>query len=128
VEPLLSVIIEHVFGVYDGNIETLQSSGNGGSNVLGVVGLNVFELPHKFFDLLDCNGVVTGRDTELLDIGFFVIRKFRRVGVRGFQSVVPDFVEPWIVSSSRSFADFSSRFGGRRIEEERGRECFSGLA
>jgi hypothetical protein len=42
VEPLLSVIIEHVFGVYDGNIEVLQSSVNGDSNGLGVVGLNVF--------------------------------------------------------------------------------------
>jgi hypothetical protein len=29
VEPLLSVIIEHVFGVYDGNIEVLQISVNG---------------------------------------------------------------------------------------------------
>ncbi len=83
VEPLLSVIIEHVFGVYDGNIEVLQSSVNGGNNGLGVVGLNTFELLHKFFELLDHRGVVTGSDAELLDIGFFVIRKFRHVGVRG---------------------------------------------
>jgi hypothetical protein len=91
VEPLLSVIIEHVFGVYDGNIEVLQSSANGGSNALGVVGLNVVELLHKFFELVDRIGVVTGRDAELLDIGFFLIRKFRHVGFRGCQSVVPDF-------------------------------------
>ena len=44
VEPLLSVIIEHVFGMYDGNTEVLQSSVNGGSNGLVVVGLNTFEL------------------------------------------------------------------------------------
>ncbi len=69
--------------MYDGNIEVLlQSSADGGSNDLGVVGLNDFESIHKFFDLLDRSGVVTGRDTELLDIGFFVIRKFRRVEVR----------------------------------------------
>jgi hypothetical protein len=30
--------------MYDGNIEILQSSVNGGSNGLGVVGLNTFEL------------------------------------------------------------------------------------
>jgi hypothetical protein len=56
VEPLLSVIIEHDFGMYDGNI---------------------------------------------------VIRKFRHVGVRGCEPLVPVFVEPWIVPSSRCFADFS---------------------
>ena len=86
VEPLLSVIIDHVFGVYDGNIEVLQSSVDGDSNDLGVVGLNAFELIHKFFELLDHIGVVTGRDIDLLDIGFFVIRKFRLVGVRGYES------------------------------------------
>ncbi len=46
VEPLLSGIIEHVFGMYDANI---------------------------------------------------VIRKFRRVGVRGCEPVVAAFVELWIV-------------------------------
>jgi hypothetical protein len=107
VEPFLSVIIEHVFGVYNGKIEVLQNSTDGGSNGLDVVGLNTFELLHKFFELLDRSGVVTGRDVELLDIGFFVIRKFRHVGIRDYESVVPAFVEPWIVSSSRSFADFS---------------------
>jgi hypothetical protein len=56
VEPLLSGIIEHVFGMYDANI---------------------------------------------------VIRKFRHVGVRDCESVVPAFVELWIDSSSRSFTDFS---------------------
>jgi hypothetical protein len=50
---------------------------------------------------------VTGRDTELLDIGVFVIRKFRRVGVRDSESVVPDFVDPWIFPSSRCFVGFS---------------------
>jgi hypothetical protein len=59
---LLSVIIEHVFGVYDGNIEELQISADGGSNGLGVVGLNSFELFHKFFKVLDRIGIVTGRD------------------------------------------------------------------
>ncbi len=68
-EPLLSVIIEHVFGVYDGNIEVLQISFNGDSNVLDVVGLNVFELFHKFFELMDRNGVVTDYDAELHDVG-----------------------------------------------------------
>ena len=87
--------------MYDGNNEVLQSSVDGGSHGLDVDGLNVFELLHKFFELLDRSGVVTGRDAELLDIGFFVIRKFRRVGVGGCESVVPAFVEPWIVSSSR---------------------------
>jgi hypothetical protein len=45
VESLLSVIIEHVFGVYDGNLEVLlQNSANGGNNGLGVVGLNIWIL------------------------------------------------------------------------------------
>ncbi len=93
-ETLLSVIIEHVFGVYDGNIKVLQSSANGGNTGLVVVGLNTFELLHKFFDLMDRSGVVTGHDAEILDIGFFVIRKFRRVGVRDCKPVVSTFVEP----------------------------------
>jgi hypothetical protein len=52
VEPLLSVIIEHDFGMYDGNI---------------------------------------------------MIRKFRRVGVRDCESVVPAFVELWIIPSSLQY-------------------------
>ena len=107
VEPFLSVIIEHVFGGNVGNLEVLQSSTDGSSNFLGVVGVDAFELLHKSFELLDRSGVVTGRDAELLDIGFFVIRKFSRVGVGGCEPVVPALVEPWIVSSSRCLADFS---------------------
>jgi hypothetical protein len=105
-EPLLSVIVEHVFGVYDGNIEVLQSSTDLGSNGLGVVGLSTFELLHTFFELLDLTGVVTGRDAELLDIYFFVIRKFRSVGVRSREPMIAVSVEPLIVSSSRCLADF----------------------
>ncbi len=44
VESLLSVIIEHVFGVYDGNLEVLPNSTNGGNNGLDVVGLNIWIL------------------------------------------------------------------------------------
>jgi hypothetical protein len=53
------------------------------------------------------SSVVTGRNAELLDICVFVIREFNRVGVRGCESVVPAFVERWVVSSSRCLADFS---------------------
>ncbi len=40
----------------------------------------------------------------------------------------PASVEPWIVSSSHRFVDFSGCLGGRRVEEECGREYFSELA
>ena len=60
--PLLSIIVDHVFGVYDGNVEVLQRSADGPN-----------------FELLHCVAVVSGRDSELLDIGFFMIRG---VGVR----------------------------------------------
>jgi hypothetical protein len=103
----LSVIIEHVFGGNVGNLEVLQSNNDGSSNVLGVVGVDSFELIHKSFDLLVRSSVVTGHNTEMLDIGFFVIRKFNLVGVGGCESVVPTFVERWVVSSSRCLTDFS---------------------
>jgi hypothetical protein len=106
-EPFLPVIIEHIFVVHDGHIEVLQSSPDGVINGLGVVGLNSFELLDEFFELLDRSGLVAGRDVELLDISFFVLGKLRRVGMRGSDPVVPDFVEPCIVSSSRFLADFN---------------------
>ncbi len=80
-EDYLSVIVEHIFGVHDGNVEVLQISVDGDTNGLDVVGLNTFELFHKFFELLDCGDVVSGRDVDLVDIGFFMIRKYRIVGV-----------------------------------------------
>jgi hypothetical protein len=52
----------------------LQSSADTVSNGLSVVGLNTFDLFHKFFYLLDCGAVVSDRDVEVLDIGFFMIR------------------------------------------------------
>ena len=81
-----------------GNLEVLQSSTDGGSNFLVVVGVDAFELLHKSFELLDRTSVVTGRDAELLDICVFVIREFNRVGVGGCEPVVPAFVEPWVLS------------------------------
>ena len=96
-EPFLPVIVEHIFGVHDDNIEVLQNSADGGSNALGVVGLNAFDLLHKFFELLDRSGLVTGRDAEVLDIGLFVIRKFGSVRVGDCQPVIPVSVEPCIV-------------------------------
>jgi hypothetical protein len=59
VEPLLSVII---FGVYDGNIEVLQISVNGGRNELDVVGLNAFELSES----LDALGFETSNQWSQL--------------------------------------------------------------
>jgi hypothetical protein len=78
-EPFLTVIIEHIFVVPDDNTEVLQNSADGVSDGLGVVGLNVFELIHEFFELLDHIGLVTGRDAELLDIGLLVLGKLNRV-------------------------------------------------
>jgi hypothetical protein len=106
-EPFLTVIIEHIFVVQDGNIEVLQSSADGVSDGLGIVGLNDFELLHEFFELLDRSGLVAGRDSELFDVSFFVLGKYRRVGMRGSEPEVPVFVESCIVSSSRCLADFS---------------------
>ena len=40
-EPFLTVIIDHIFVVPDGNTEVLQSSADGVSDGLGVVGHNV---------------------------------------------------------------------------------------
>ena len=71
--------------------------------------------------------MVTDREAELLDIDFFMIRKFRIDGVRSREPMIPVSIEPLIVSSSRSFSNFSGCLDGHRVEEERGRERFSGL-
>jgi hypothetical protein len=93
--------------VDDGNIEELQSSADRVSDVLGVVGLNAFELLHEFFEFLDGRSLVTGDDAELLDIGLLVLGKLDRVRMRGREPKVPAFVESSIVSSARRLADFS---------------------
>ncbi len=92
--------------MYDGNVEVLQNSVDGVRNGFGVVGLlNTFDLFHKFFDLLNYGVVVSDRDPELLDIGFFMIRKFRSVGVGCLTPMIPASVEPWIFSSSYFLTD-----------------------
>ena len=78
-EPFLPVIVEHVFVVHDGNVEVLQSSADSVSDVLGVVGLNAFELFHEFFEFLDGRCLVSGDDAEILDIGLLVLGKLNRV-------------------------------------------------
>lgn len=68
VVPLLVIVVEHVFGVYDGNVEVLQSSADGGGSDLDVVGLNTFEMVQKFVELMCCRALVSGRDSELLKL------------------------------------------------------------
>ena len=65
--------------MHDGNVEVLQSSADSVSDVLGVVGLNSFELLHEIIESLDTSGLVTGDDAEILDIGLLVLGKLNRV-------------------------------------------------
>ncbi len=70
--PLLDIVVEHVFSVFDGNVEVLQSSVDRCDSFIHVVGLDSFELLKNFFELLHCCVLVSSRDTELLDIGLFI--------------------------------------------------------
>ena len=49
--PLLGIVVEHVFRVFDVNAETLQSSVDICVSGVGVVGLDSFELLKKFFEV-----------------------------------------------------------------------------
>ena len=73
--PLLSKVVEHVFRVFDGNVEALQNSVDICGSGVGVVGLDTFELLQKFFEVMHCYTPVTNRDEEFLDVALLMIRE-----------------------------------------------------
>ena len=79
--PLLTIGFEHVFRVFDGNVETLQSSVDSCDSGVGVVGLDTFDLVKKFFEVIHCCALVSDRDVELLDIGLLMIRELCSIRV-----------------------------------------------
>ena len=72
--PLLTVVINHAFGVFVCNIETLQSTDDSFHSVLGgVIWLDHLVGFEEMFERIDWSVLVTPDDVELLHVEFIMI-------------------------------------------------------